>query len=164
MPNTKQSPNPNIKKASAFARDFCRMLGPTYDQPRVLAYVRSIFCIGVWFVFLVPMTLYAPLFGGTFLVFFLWMLWDSVRMNREIWSLARRRRSFPLDIRKRLYRDGLALRCWDYWRIIDLPELRELRKAIRTDQLIVFLLIPPLILFASLLSSGASYVTGGMIR
>jgi hypothetical protein len=85
------------------------------------------------------------------LLLFLWGLRTGVRRNRQLWALAKRRRSFPLDIRKRLYRDGTYLIYWDYWRIIDIPELRELRTAIRTDRLIGFLLIPPLLIFAGLL-------------
>ena len=163
MPKVTQSAHPRFAKARAFARDLRRMLGPTYDQPRVLAYVRSILALGVWLFFLVPMSLYAPLFGGTFLMFFLWVLWDGVRLNRQLWALAKCRRSFPLDIRRRLYRDGLALRFWDYWMVKDIPELRELRAAIRTDQLIAFLLVPPLVVFAGLLQVLGSYVLSKLV-
>ncbi len=152
MPKVTQSAHPRFAKARAFARDFCRMLGPMYDNEwRTLAYIRNLSILGVWLVALVGLTLMAPFFGAPLLLLFIWEIRAGVRTNRELWALAWHRRSWPLDIRKRLYQDGVRFIYWDYWRIIDIPELRELRKARRTDQLVGLLLIPPIVIFADLL-------------
>jgi hypothetical protein len=141
------------------------MLGPTYDvEWRAMSFVRTLTILSVWFFGLGGLTLMAPIFGGTLLLAFLWKLRHAIRWNRKLRAIARRRRSLPVDIRKRLYQDGGAFIFWDYWRIIDIPELRELRKAYRTDQLIGLLLVPPLLLLASFLSIAASYLSGGMVR
>lgn len=159
MPKATRRLDQSFKTMRAFAHDFCRMLGPRYHHRwRALAYARSLTILGTWLVLLVGLTYVAPLFGAPLLLLFGWGLWDGVRSNRQLWDLARRRRSWPLDIRKRLYWDGAFFIFWDYWRIIDIPELRELRKNYRTDQLIAFLLFVPIVFFAYLIHVLGTYL------
>jgi hypothetical protein len=153
--------HPHIEKSRAFARDFWRSLGPMYDNEwRVWSYVRNLAILGVWLLGSGGLTLVAPFFGAPLLLLFLWEIREGVRTNRQLWALAKHRRSWPVDIRKRLYQDGVRFIYWGYWRIIDIPELRQLRKAHRTDQLIAFLLIPPIVIFAGLLHALFSNLTG----